>query len=53
VAVTVAQAIAAVAGHDVSLGTSGNLTDTFSPPGWVTVPVLVSILAIWLSFVAH
>ena len=53
VAVTVAQAIAAVAGHDIRLGTNGNLTDTFNPPGWLTVPVLISIGAIWLSFVAR
>ena len=53
VAVTVAQAIAAVAGHDVRLGTNGNLTDTFNPPGWLTVPVLISIGAIWLSFVGR
>jgi hypothetical protein len=53
VAVTLAQAIAAVAGHDIRLGANGNLTDTFNPPGWLTVPVLISIGAVWLSFVAR
>jgi hypothetical protein len=53
VAVTLAQAIAAVADHDIRLGANGDLTDTFNLPGWLTVAVLYSIGAIWLSFVAR
>jgi hypothetical protein len=59
-AVSVAQGIAAVAGHDVRLGTAGNLTGTgrlggwlANPPGWLAFPVLASIAAIALSFVAR
>ena len=59
-AVSVAQGVAAVAGHDIHLGTSGNLTSTgqlggwlANPPTWLAFPVLASIAAIGLSFVAH
>jgi hypothetical protein len=59
-AVTVAPAIAAVAGHDIHVDTNGNLTNTCqlggwlaNPPAWLIVPVLVSIVVIGLSFVAH
>jgi hypothetical protein len=59
-AVTVAPAIAAVAGHDIHVDTNGNLTNTgqlggwlANPPAWLIVPVLVSIVVIGLSFVAH
>ena len=58
--VTFAPAVAAVAGHDIRLDTSGNLTNAGhlagglgNPPGWLVVPVIVSIVAIGLSFVAH
>jgi hypothetical protein len=58
--VAVAQAVAAVAGHDIRLGANGNLTNTgqlggwlANPPAWLAGPVLVSIAAIGLSFVAH
>jgi hypothetical protein len=51
-AVSVAQGIAAVAGHDIHLGTNGNLTNTgqlggwlANPPAWLAVPVLASIAA--------
>ena len=57
---TAAQGIAAVAGHDIHLGTNGNLTSTgqlggwlANPPAWLAVPVLASIAAIGLSFVAR
>jgi hypothetical protein len=59
-AVSAAQGIAAVAGHDIHLGTNGNLTSTgqlggwlANPPAWLAVPVLASIAAIGLSFVAR
>jgi len=59
-AVTVAPAIAAVAGHDIHVDTNGNLTNTgqlggwlANPPAWLIVPVLVAIVVIGLSFVAH
>jgi hypothetical protein len=59
-AVTVAPAIAAVAGHDIHVDTNGNLTNTgqlggwlANPPAWLIVPVLASIVVIGLSFVAH
>ena len=55
-----APTIAAVAGHDIRLDTSGNLTSTghltgwlAHPPGWLIAVVLVPIGVIWLSFVAH
>jgi hypothetical protein len=59
-AVVAAPAIAAVAGHDIRLGTNGNLTNTgqlggwlANPPSWLIVPVFVLIVVIGLSFVAH
>jgi hypothetical protein len=59
-AVTVAPAIAAVAGHDIRLDSNGNLTNAgqlggwlANPPAWLIGPVLVSIVLIGLSFVAH
>ncbi len=59
-AVAAAQAIGAVAGHDIRLGTNGNLTNTgqlggwlANPPAWLAVPVLVSVVVIGLSFVAR
>ena len=55
-----AQAIAAVAGHDIRLDANGNLINSgqlggwlANPPSWLTVPVLVLIVGIGLSFVAH
>jgi hypothetical protein len=59
-AVTVAPAVAAVAGHDIRLNTNGNLTNTGQlggwlahPPAWLIVLVFVSIVVIGLSFVVH
>jgi hypothetical protein len=59
-AVSAAQGIAAVAGHNIHLGTSGNLTSTgqlggwlANPPTWLAFLVLASIAAIGLSFVAR
>jgi hypothetical protein len=59
-AVSVAQGIAAVAGHDIHLDTNGNLTSTgqlggwlANPPAWLAFSVLASIAAIGLSFVAR
>ena len=47
-----AQTIAAVAGHDVRLDSFGDVESTNHPPGWAAA-VLVPIVVIWLSFVAH
>jgi hypothetical protein len=59
-AVGAAQAIAAVAGHDIRLDVNGNLINSgqlggwlANPPAWLTVTVLISIVGIGLSFVAH
>jgi two-component system NarL family sensor kinase len=59
-AVSAAQGVAAVAGHDIRLGTNGNLASTgqpgdwlANPPTWLAGPVLASIAAIGLSFVAR
>jgi len=59
-AITLAPAIAAVAGHDIRLDTSGDFTSTghltgwlANPPVWLTGPVIVAIGGIWLSFAAH
>jgi hypothetical protein len=59
-AVGAAQAIAAVAGHDIRLDANGNLINSgrlggwlANPPAWLTVTVLISIVGIGLSFVAH
>ncbi len=37
-AVSVAQGISAVAGHDIHLGTTGNLTSTSQLGGWLAHP---------------
>jgi hypothetical protein len=59
-AIAFAPAIAAVAGHDIRIDTSADLTDTsrlrgwlIHPPGWMTVPGGLLIGAIWLSFVGR
>ena len=44
--------IAAVAGHDVRLDSFGDVQSANHPPGWA-VAVIVPIVIIWLSFVAH
>ena len=56
----VAQAVAAVTGHDIRLNASGNFTNAGqlagwlgNPPGWLIVPVFAAIVGIGLSFVAH
>jgi hypothetical protein len=58
--VAFAPSVAAVAGHDIRLDTSGNITSTGwlagwvgNPPGWLVAPVVVSVVVIGLSFVAH
>jgi hypothetical protein len=55
-----APAIAAVAGHDIRIDTSADLTDTsrlrgwlIHPPGWLTVTGGLLVAAIWLSFVGR
>ncbi len=59
-AVIVAPAVAAIAGHDIHLNTAGNLTNTgqlggslANPSIWLFGPVVVLIVAIGLSFVVH
>jgi hypothetical protein len=59
-AVIVAAAAAALAGHDVRLNARGNLAGgghlggwLANPPGWLIVPVLAAIVIIGLSFVGH
>jgi hypothetical protein len=47
-----AETIAAVAGHDVRLDAFGDVQSANHPPGWAAA-VLVPIVVIWLSFVAH
>jgi hypothetical protein len=47
-----AETIAAVAGHDVRLDSFGDVQSTNHPPVWAAA-VLVPIVLIWLSFVAH
>ncbi len=47
-----ARAIAAVASHEIRLDSSGNVMNADNPPRWVGV-VIVPILLIWLSFMAH
>jgi len=58
--VAFAPSLAAVAGHDIRLDMSGNLTNgghlagsLGNPPEWLVVPAIVSIVVIGLSFVAH
>ena len=59
-AVIVAAAAAALAGHDVRLNARGNLTGSghasgwlANPPDWLIAPVLAAIVIIGLSFVGH
>ena len=56
-AVFVGPSVAAVAGHDIRLDTSGNLTNTgqlagwlANPPVWLFAPVVAAIAVIGLSF---
>jgi hypothetical protein len=58
--VVFAPSVAAVAGHDIRLDMSGNLTNgghlagsLGNPPEWLVVPAIVSVVVIGLSFVAH
>jgi MFS family permease len=44
--------IAAVASDNIRLDSTGTTTNTDRPPGWIAV-LLVPILLIWLSFMAH
>jgi hypothetical protein len=44
--------IAALASHKIRLDSSGSTTNTDHPPGWIGV-LIVPILLIWLSFMAH
>jgi hypothetical protein len=44
--------IAAVSSHKNRLDSTGNTTNTDHPPGWIGV-IIVPVLLIWLSFVAH
>jgi hypothetical protein len=60
VTVVVAPVIAALAGHDVRLNTSGNLANTgqlagwfANPPVWLIIPVFAAIGVLGLSFVAR
>ena len=59
-AVFLAAPAAALAGHDVRLSPSGNLTSSShlagwltNPPGWLIVPVVAAIVILGLSFVGH
>ena len=59
-AVILAAAAAALAGHDVHLNARGNLTGSghlggwlANPPGWLIAPVIAAIVIIGLSFVGH
>ncbi len=59
-AVLLAASAAALAGHDVRLGPTGNLTSSghlaewlANPPGWLIVPVIAGIVILGLSFVGH
>ena len=60
IALTLAAAAAALAGHAVHLSPTGNLTGSThlaewlaNPPGWLSVPLLGAIVIIGLSFVGH
>jgi MFS family permease len=59
-AILVAGAAAAVAGHDVHLSSTGSLTTSSrlagwfeNPPAWLIVPVIAAIVIIGVSFVGH
>ena len=57
-AVIVAGAAAAIAGHDVRLNPVGSVTTSSAgwlanPPGWLVGPVVAAIVIIGLSFVGH
>ena len=57
-AVIVAGAAAAIAGHDVRLNPIGSVTTSSAgwlanPPGWLVSPVVAAIVIIGLSFVGH
>jgi len=59
-AVILAAAVAALAGHDVRLDSRGNLTSSghlagwlANPPGWLIAPVIAAIVIIGLSFVGY
>jgi hypothetical protein len=45
--------IAAVAGHRIRLDRQGDVSSTQHFPPWLTIAVLIPILAIWLSFAGH
>jgi MFS family permease len=51
-AIIYALTIAAVASHTIRLDSSGSTANTDHPPGWIGV-VIVPVLMIWLSFMAH
>ena len=55
-----APAVAVVAAHDIGVDSSGTVESTphltgwlAHPPGWLVAFVLLSVAALWLSFVAH
>lgn len=59
-AINLGPALAADAGHDIRVNSSGDVTDTahlagwlVHPPGWLTAVVFLSLGLIWLSFVGH
>jgi hypothetical protein len=59
-AVIVAGSAGALAGHDVHLNPSGNLTGSShlggwlaNPPAWLITPVIAAIVILGLSFVGH
>jgi hypothetical protein len=59
-ALILAEAAAALAGHSVRLSPTGNLTSSShlaqwlaNPPAWMIVPVIGAIVIIGLSFVGH
>jgi hypothetical protein len=59
-ALLVAGAAAAIAGHDVRLSPTGSLTSSSrlaewfeNPPGWLIIPVVAAIVIIGVSFLGH
>jgi hypothetical protein len=59
-ALLVAGAAAAIAGHDVRLSPTGSLTSGSrlaewfeNPPGWLIIPVVAAIVIIGVSFLGH